>query len=166
MSPLLVVMGVSGSGKTTLGTRLAARLHADFVDADDLHPPENVARMAAGEPLGDADRWPWLDRVHERLADAAARERPLVVACSALKASYRARLASGGIPIRFVYLAGSPAVIAERLAARTHAFMPASLLDSQFAALEPPGDAIVVDAALSTERQVECVERALLTAGG
>ena len=135
MTRRLVIMGVSGCGKSSVGARLAARLGLNYRDGDDLHPPENVAKMRAGMPLTDGDRWPWLDRVGQvLLADA-----PVIVGCSALKRAYRDRIrtAAGG-PVTFVHLAGSQEVIAARMALRQGHYMPLSLLDSQFAALEPP----------------------------
>lgn len=139
----IVVMGVAGCGKSTIGAGLAAALGIGFQDGDDLHPAENVARMAAGLPLRDQDRWPWLDRVAAVLADKV----PVVVACSALRRAYRDRIRAGaGGPVIFVHLAGDRALIAARLAARQGHFMPPALLDSQFATLEPPGpgEALVV----------------------
>lgn len=134
-------MGVSGAGKSTIGEALAARLGVPFLDADEFHPPENVARMAAGIPLTDEDRAPWLERLSREL-----RQRPdAVLACSALKAAYRHVLAEGLTECRFVHLRGSADLIRARLAERSHRYMPASLLESQFAALEPPTDAIDVD---------------------
>ena len=135
MTRRVVIMGVSGCGKSSVGAGLAARLGLNYRDGDDLHPPENVAKMRAGMPLTDADRWPWLDRVGQvLLADA-----PVIVGCSALKRAYRDRIrtAAGG-PVTFVHLAGSQEVIAARMALRQGHYMPLSLLDSQFAALEPP----------------------------
>ena len=135
MTRRVVIMGVSGCGKSSVGAGLAARLGLNYRDGDDLHPPENVAKMRAGMPLTDADRWPWLDRVGQvLLADA-----PVIVGCSALKRVYRDRIrtAAGG-PVTFVHLAGSQEVIAARMALRQGHYMPLSLLDSQFAALEPP----------------------------
>lgn len=137
-------MGVSGSGKTTVGTLLAARLGMPFVDADDLHSAADKAKMAAGVPLDDADRRPWLDAVGARLA---ASPTP-VVACSALRRSYRDRLRAAAPDALFVHLAGAETVVATRLDGRHHEYMPASLLDSQYAALEPltPGErGMVVD---------------------
>jgi gluconokinase len=128
----VVVMGVSGSGKTTVGTALAERLGVPFVDGDDLHPATNVEKMAAGEPLTDADREPWLDAVGAVLAGA-----PVVVACSALRRVYRERLRRAAPGLRFVHLHGTRALLAERMGHRTH-FMPPSLLDSQLATLEDP----------------------------
>lgn len=130
----IVVMGVSGSGKSTVGVALAQRLRVPFVDADALHPPANIAKMAAGEPLDDEDRYPWLDRVGEWLADHSDGG---VVSCSALKRKYRDQLRAHCPQVEFLHLAGSPALIGSRFAARTGHFMPAALLRSQFDALEP-----------------------------
>ena len=136
---LYVIMGVSGSGKSLIGAKLAAALHIDFVEGDDLHPPENVQRMAAGVPLTDDNRRGWLLRIADRLRVAQRARIGLVVSCSALKRSYRDLLrASGSRDVRFVYLAGSRALLAERMAQRPEHFMPASLLESQLAILEEP----------------------------
>ena len=129
----LVVMGVSGSGKTTVGSALAQRLGWTFLDADDLHPPANIAAMAAGHPLTDAERAPWLDAVAEWVQG----HRPCVVACSALRRRYRDVLRGDGV--LFVYLEADPALLAARLGRRTGHFMPPSLLGSQLDTLEPPG---------------------------
>jgi len=132
----LVVMGVSGSGKTTLGLALAAALGAEFIDGDDLHSDAARAKMAAGHALTDADRWPWLDRIGAALAEAGKRR---IVACSTLKRVYRDRLrAAAGPKLRFIYLAATPEAMRERVAARAGHYMPASLVDSQFATLEAP----------------------------
>lgn len=155
---IVVVMGVSGSGKTTLGQRLAARLGCAFIDADDHHPKENVAKMAAGVPLDDADRWPWLEALNTLLR---AQAHDVVLACSALKQAYRARLCEGITDCRLVYLKGSIEQIRTRLAERQHRYMPASLLESQFAALEPPVDAIMVDVGEPADACVETVLAAL-----
>lgn len=135
-------MGVSGSGKSTIGEGLAERLGTPFVEGDSLHPAANVAKMKSGVPLDDADRWPWLDDIGRLLA----REKAVVVSCSALKRSYRERLRSvAGRPITFLFLDGSRTTIAERLADRSGHYMPLSLLDSQLATLErPAGEADVV----------------------
>ena len=135
MTRRLVIMGVSGCGKSSVGAGLATRLGLNYRDGDDLHPPENVAKMRTGMPLTDGDRWPWLDRVGQVLLAEA----PVIVGCSALKRAYRDRIrtAAGG-PVTFVNLAGSQEVIAARMALRQGHYMPLSLLDSQFAALEPP----------------------------
>jgi gluconokinase len=136
MTLRLVIMGVTGCGKSTVGEALAGRLGVDYRDGDDLHPPENVEKMRAGMPLADADRWPWLDRVAGALREGA----PVIVGCSALKRAYRDRIRDGaGEPVRFVHLAGSRELIAGRMAQRRGHYMPLSLLDSQFAALEAPG---------------------------
>jgi gluconokinase len=138
----IVVMGVSGSGKSTIGEGLAAKLRAPFIEGDSLHSAANVAKMKSGIPLDDADRWPWLDDIGRLLA----REKSVVVSCSALKRSYRERLRTmAGRPITFLFLDGTRAVIAERLADRSGHYMPLSLLDSQLATLElPSGEADVV----------------------
>ena len=130
-------MGVSGCGKSSLGGALAAALALPFTDADDLHPAANRAKMAAGQPLTDADRWPWLLAVGTVLAKSAG-----VVACSALRRSYRDRLRDTAGPVQFLHLVAPREVIAERLAARRGHFMPIALLDSQLATLEPlaPGE--------------------------
>ncbi len=134
----LVLMGVSGCGKSTVGEGLAAHLGWRFVEGDRLHPPENVAKMAAGQPLDDADRAGWLATLADLLADAARTGQGLVVSCSALKRAYRDRLREGDAQAFFVHLDGSRDLIAARIAARTHMYMPASLLESQFAALQAP----------------------------
>jgi gluconokinase len=137
----IVVMGVSGAGKTTAGVALAAALGARFVDGDDLHTEAARAKMGAGLALTDADRWPWLDRVGATLAEGLAAGRSTVVACSALKRAYRDRIrAAVDAPMRFVYLAAEPDAMRRRVGARHGHYMPASLVDSQFAALEPPRD--------------------------
>jgi gluconokinase len=158
----VVVMGVSGCGKTAVGSLLAQRLGARFIDADDLHPPANVEKMRAGIPLDDADRAPWLRLLNARLREVTAAGEPVVLACSALKQRYRDTLASGVPGLRFVHLSGSRELIAARLAARQHRYMPTTLLDSQFATLEPPAEAIVVDVALPLEAAVEAAMRALV----
>jgi gluconokinase len=135
----VVVMGVSGSGKSTLATGIASALSLDSLDGDALHLPQSVSKMAAGIPLADADRWPWLDRIAAKLADADEYPLGLVVACSALKRSYRDRLRRATSGLRFVFLDGPPALIASRLGGRSGHFMPSALLESQLQALERPG---------------------------
>jgi gluconokinase len=135
---IVVVMGVSGSGKTVIGADLAKVLAADFAEGDSFHPPENISRMSAGMPLRDEDRWGWLDAIAIEIANAEAKGRGLVVTCSALKRIYRDRLRLASRRLRFVYLEISRDAAAARVAARKNHFMPASLIDSQFADLQPP----------------------------
>lgn len=136
---LYVMMGVCGSGKSLIGAQLARALDIEFVEGDDLHPADNVQRMAAGTPLTDDDRRGWLMAITARLREAKRAGVGLVVSCSALKRSYRDLLRSGGeVDLRFVYLAGSGALLAERLAQRRGHFMPPTLLESQLAILEEP----------------------------
>jgi gluconokinase len=153
---IVVVMGVSGSGKSTVGALLAERLGAEFLDADEFHPPGNVAKMAAGVPLTDDDRRPWLERLNAELRQ----QKDAVLACSALKESYRRTLAHG-IDCRFVHLRGPIELIRARMAERSHRYMPASLLESQFATLEPPAGAIEVDIAEPPERCAKLILAAL-----
>lgn len=157
---IVVVMGVSGSGKTTTGRALAAGLGWRFLDADDFHPPENVAKMRGGTALTDADRWPWLDALAAEIGAIDARGQSAVLACSALREAYRERLRRAA-PIRIVHLDGDREVIAARLAARHGHYMPASLLASQLAALEPPAEAIRIDLAQPPDAQVAAIRRAL-----
>ena len=157
-------MGVCGSGKTTVGRLLARELGADFLDADDFHPPASVARMAQGIALGDEDRRPWLNALVAAMREKAARGHGVVLACSALKDAYRARLQQAGSTageVRFAYLKGDAATIAPRLESRRSHFMPASLLASQFAALEEPQQAIVVDIRQPPEAQARAIAAAL-----
>ena len=137
--PLLVVMGVSGCGKSTVGEQLAAALAVGFVEGDALHSTANIARMAAGVALNDADRQEWLGLLSDRLAQAHLADTGLVVSCSALRRAYRDILRRGAPGLGFVHLSGTRALLAQRTACRPGHYMPASLLDSQFAALEPPG---------------------------
>jgi len=150
---IVLVMGVAGVGKTTIGEALAGALGARFIDADDYHPPENVAKMKAGVPLGDEDRWPWLKRLNQELK----KEQSAVLACSALKESYRQRLAEGVKDFKVVYLHGSAELIRERMKTRKHRYMPAALLDSQLATLEPPLDAVAIDVAATLEDSVAAI---------
>jgi gluconokinase len=133
------MMGVCGSGKSLIGAKLARELDIEFVEGDELHPPDNVKRMAAGTPLTDDDRHGWLMAIAARLREAKRAGVGLVISCSALKRSYRDLLRSvGDADVRFVYLAGSRALLAERMAKRRGHFMPPSLLDSQLSILEEP----------------------------
>ncbi|WP_165245475.1 gluconokinase [Paludisphaera soli] len=143
---IVVVMGVSGSGKTTIGRLLARSLGWTFVDADDLHPEANVAKMHAGIPLDDADRRPWLEAIRRRLENARDAGEDVVLACSALKHAYQQYLeAIDPEALQYVFLTGPEPLIAARLAKRRGHFMNPSLLHSQYAALEPPEDALRVD---------------------
>ena len=136
---LYVIMGVSGSGKSLIGARLARELHVEFVDGDDLHPPDNVRRMAAGIPLTDQDRKSWLMAIAARLHEAKRAGTGLVASCSALKRRYRDLLrSSGDTKVQFVYLTGTRALLAERMASRRGHFMPPALLESQLETLEEP----------------------------
>jgi gluconokinase len=138
---VIVVMGVAGAGKTTVGRALAAALGRAFHDADDFHPAANVARMRAGIPLTDADRAPWLDALRALVARCLTDGTPAVLACSALREAYRTALLPAGVAptrVRFVFLDVTPTTAERRLAARANHYMPASLLDSQFATLEAP----------------------------
>jgi len=153
---ILLVMGVSGSGKTTVGKALAEALGWEFADADDYHPESNLEKMRQGQPLTDADREPWLRRLHELLEDHLRQHKPVVLACSALKARYREILV-GDLPgTRVVFLSGSRELIEGRMQRRIH-FMPASLLGSQLSTLEPPSDAIVADIRKPVDAIVEAV---------
>jgi gluconokinase len=134
-----VVMGVAGAGKTGVGERLAERLGWDFIEGDRLHPPENVAKMQSGLPLTDTDRVPWLAAIARAIDGLLARGARGIVSCSALRRDYRWRIIGERAGVRLVFLKGARELIARRLAARRGHFMPASLLDSQFATLEPPG---------------------------
>ncbi|MCP3136236.1 gluconokinase [Pyxidicoccus xibeiensis] len=158
---VVIVMGVSGAGKTTVGRALAEALGWRFVDADDLHPKANVEKMAAGVPLTDEDRWPWLAAIRQVMADALARGEDLVLANSALKKAYRDRLAVDPERVRFVYLDAPREVLAHRLSQRQGHFMPPSLLDSQLATLEPPLHALIVDVTPPPPEVVKAIRRGL-----
>ena len=136
----LVVMGVSGSGKTTIADKLAERLGWTFEDGDRFHPASNVAKMSAGHPLSDEDRWPWLRAIADEIDRVCAAGEHAVIACSALKRAYRDILVHGRDDVRIIYLKGTQELIAGRLAARKGHFMPPGLLDSQFKTLEPPDE--------------------------
>ena len=161
-------MGVSGSGKTTIGRALARRLGWLFQEGDDLHPPENVAKMKAGHPLDDEDRAPWLAAVASRIDQWRDYGKCGVVACSALKRRYRDIIIGDRPDVRLVYLEGSRELIGERVRARRGHFMPASLLDSQFAVLEPPAPdehAIAVSVDAPVAGSVAWIAAALLPSG-
>jgi gluconokinase len=154
----LIVMGVSGCGKSFIGARVAQALGGVFEDADDFHPVSNVEKMAGGTPLTDDDRAPWLDILRERIVLNQSRTACYVLACSALKQSYRDRLRGDDSTetLVFVYLEGSKELIRQRMELRDH-FMPPALLDSQFATLERPGDAIAIDIELTPDEIVNAV---------
>ena len=150
-------MGVSGSGKTTLGKALAQRLGWDFFDADDFHPPANIVKMAAGVPLSDSDRAPWLASLHEQLLSTLKAGRHPVLACSALKDKYRAQLLEGMDGIAIIYLKGSYDLIFSRMSIREGHYMKPEMLKSQFDALEEPKDAVVLDVEMSLEEMIDTI---------
>lgn len=160
-------MGVSASGKSTVGRALADALRLPFVEGDELHSRHNIEKMSRGEPLSDEDRAPWLAAIAAVLRDRSGYPRGLVIACSALKAAYREELRAASPAVRFVFLNASPDLIALRMSARHHHFMPATLAASQFATLERPDssdpDVIIVDAALPVAGLVSAVMRRLRT---
>jgi gluconokinase len=159
---IILLMGVAGSGKTTLGRLLAANLGWPFYDADDFHPRANIAKMAAGTPLTDADRAPWLHALRTRIETSLAANQNAIIGCSALKAAYRAILQpSASEPIRLVYLRGSPELLAERLAGRAGHFMKPGMLTSQLSTLEEPVDALIADIALPPALLIADIRRAL-----
>jgi gluconokinase len=164
VAPRIVVMGVSGCGKSTVGRALAQRLQVNFVEGDALHPERNVAKMAAGTPLTDADRHGWLQAVAEQLSNATAEANGVVASCSALKRRYRDLLRTGAPDLRFVFLHGDPALLAQRVATRAGHYMPASLLQSQLDTLEPPQPdeaAIALDIDQPADRLVAAALQAL-----
>jgi gluconokinase len=158
---VIVVMGVSGAGKTTVGTALASVLGWRFVEGDQLHPAANKEKMHAGMPLTEADREPWLQALHAVIAQAVDRREHLVIACSALKERYRAVLHGDCRGVRFVYLKVAPSVAVARSAARVGHFAGPALVPSQFATLEEPDDALLIDATLAPDRIVAAIRREL-----
>lgn len=149
---IVVVYGVSGSGKTTVGRLLAEQLDWVFLDADDFHPAANIDKLRSGTPLTDADRWPWLSVLAQKIVGLQAQGRSAVLACSALKRTYRTELGINESTVRSVLLNGSLEVIQARLGQRQHAFMATSLLQSQLATLQPSSDSLIVDIAELPEK--------------
>jgi len=152
-------MGVAGSGKSTVGRLLAQKLGWDYFEADDFHPPENVAKMSRAEPLTDDDRAPWLAAIRRRMERCAADAKPGVFTCSALKHAYRRVLTDGLLGVGTVHLAGDPATIAARISARQGHFMKTALVRSQFEALEPPENALTLDIRHPPEQLVAAIQR-------
>jgi len=154
-------MGVSGSGKTAVGTRLAEKLKYEFLDADNFHPPANIEKMKHGIPLTDEDRFPWLQNLHGELSTRLNQSKSAILACSALKETYRAILAEGLQQVRFVYLHVDKETLAERLQKRAGHFFPKELLESQLATLETPHDALVVEENRPLDEVVDTIVKAV-----
>ena len=154
MKPIrfFIVMGVSGSGKTSVGKALAEHLGWDFYDADDFHPPKNVAKMANGIPLDDTDRAPWLAELHNLISSSLTQNKPGVLACSALKERYRQQLMDGNEGVQLVYLKGSYDLIWSRMIARKEHYMKPHMLHSQFDALEEPTNALTIDISMPVKK--------------
>lgn len=159
---IAIIMGVSGSGKTTVGRALAERLGWEFIDADTYHPPANIDKMSRGIPLQDEDRKPWLETLAELLRNRHKQHRSAVLACSALKQSYRDILSKSSTQPIWIYLRGSHELFLQRMKLRPNHYMKPEMLDSQFDVLEEPSAAIVVDAALEIPDQVDEICRQLL----
>jgi len=161
-APIVLVMGVSGAGKTTIGRRLAEVLGWRFLEGDDFHPEANIDKMRSGQPLTDEDRRPWLDRLHAAIIEQVRMNQPAVIACSVLKASYRAIMEEGcARSVRMVYLKGTADLFRRRVGNRRDHFMPQELVDSQLDILEEPADALVIDAALPPDDIVRRIRRSL-----
>jgi gluconokinase len=150
-----IVMGVSGCGKSSMGKSLAEHLGWDFYDADDFHPPVNVAKMASGTPLDDSDRAPWLDSLNELISSSLKADHPGVLACSALKERYRQQLMDGNDGVQLVYLKGSYELIWSRMETRTDHYMKPHMLKSQFETLEEPKNALTMDISMSLDDIVQ-----------
>lgn len=159
---VILIMGVAGCGKTTVGRQLAVELGWKFIEADDFHPPANVAKMAAGHPLNDEDRAPWLAALREEIDRRLARQESAVVTCSALKERYRKVIVADPELVKIVHLHGSVELLRARISGRVGHFMPPALLDSQLAALESPTDALTLDVVHSPEALVAQIRRALV----
>lgn len=158
---VILVMGVAGSGKTTIGQLLARQLHWSFADADDFHPPANIAKMSAGQPLNDDDRAPWLAALRAHIEACLARTEDAVLACSALKESYRRLLVVDSRQVGIVYLHGSRDLLLSRISGRQGHYMKPAMLDSQLATLEPPADALSLDVTPPPEVLVEKIRATL-----
>lgn len=157
---VIVIMGVSSAGKTTTATALSERLGWPFRDADSFHPPANVEKMSRGMPLDDTDRAPWLAAIAAWIQERIARDEHGIVTCSALKRAYRDVIMAGLPGAKLVHLVGNRALIGERMARRSNHFMPTSLLDSQFATLEPPGpdeDVLTIEVSMSPARVADAI---------
>ena len=150
----IIVMGVSGCGKTTVGRLLAEQLGWSYIESDEYHSPNDIEKMSSGIPLNDKDRWPWLKRLHDVLLDHSGKNQPVVLACSALKQSYRDLLVTGLDNVFFVFLKGDFELIHQRMRQRQH-YMKADMLRSQFEALEEPRNAMIMDIQQSPEKIVE-----------
>jgi gluconokinase len=161
LNPVVLLMGVAGAGKTTVGRLLADTLHFRFVDADDLHPPANIAKMRIGVPLDDADRAPWLRALGDAIDRWLQSGEPVVLACSALKSTYRAELVRDRTRVVVFYLKLTPELAKSRVASRSGHFMKDDLIDSQFEALEEPRRAIEIDASLAPAEIVHQIRTAL-----
>ena len=157
----VIVMGVSGSGKTSVGKLLAEQLGWEFYDADDFHPPENVAKMANGMPLSDSDRAPWLAVLNKLISASLKANRPGVLACSALKEWYRQQLMDGNDGVQIVYLKGSYDLIWSRMEKRTNHYMKPHMLKSQFDTLEEPNDALTTDISMPVDEIVQAILKQL-----
>ncbi|HVU36209.1 MAG TPA: gluconokinase, GntK/IdnK-type [Opitutaceae bacterium] len=158
---IIILMGVAGSGKTTIGRKLAQALGWNFRDADEFHPPANIAKMAAGTPLTDEDRAPWLAAIRAYIDECRTRGEDAVLTCSALRESYREQLTTGADGVKFVHLCGTYPLILERLARRPGHFMKPEMLQSQFATLEPPADALAIDISSSPDAIVDEIRQTL-----
>jgi gluconokinase len=156
-SRFFILIGVSGCGKTTVGRALADQLGWDFYDADDFHPPKNIAKMTSGIPLNDADRLSWLASLHGLISSCLKDDHPGVLACSALKERYRQTLLAGNPGVQLVYLRGGVELVAARMAARGGHYMKLAMLQSQFDALEEPANALSIDISLSIEEIVKMI---------